>query len=180
MIVYPNQKIATVQKAPADKKHVYGVFNKDVLFRACRELTGNEMKTFLYIAANQQGYQMALSSADIAEQVGSTVDGIRTAIRGLIKKGYLVKDHGNYYVFYELPHNEKSTELNQHGEKDEAKVLEISMLNNGKNSGYQVESEGEIIKMSTERVQKNIWVKVIYLTPTLIRMSGMRFSKELT
>ena len=56
MIVYPNQKIATVQKAPADKNHVYGVFSKDALFRACRELTGNEMKTFLYIAANQQGY----------------------------------------------------------------------------------------------------------------------------
>ena len=146
IFTYPNQKIVTVHKAPADKDHFYGILNKEALFNACRELTSNELKVFLYAATNQQGYQMALSTTDIAAQVGSTVDGIRTAIRGLVKKGYMEQDHGNYYTFYELPHDEKPNDQNHHDDKNSAIVPEIPMLTNGKTSGYQVESEGEIIK----------------------------------
>ena len=159
MIVYPNQKIVTVHKAPADKDHFYGILNKEALFNACRELTSNELKVFLYAAANQSGYQMALSTTAIAAQVGSTVDGIRTAIRGLVKKGYMVQDHGNYYTFYELPHDEKPNDQNHHDDKNSAIVPEIPMLTNGKTSGYQVESEGEIIKEEYRKSTTNYIVE---------------------
>lgn len=99
--VYPNQRIVTLRKAQADSNHVYGLFNKEALFAACRLLTGNELKVFLYLNSNKDGYHWALSPEDIAEKVGSTTDGIRTAIRGLIKKGYMVKRGKNTYDVYE-------------------------------------------------------------------------------
>lgn len=101
--IYPNQKIATLHKAPADQKHTYGIFNKDALFSACRNLTGNELKTYLYVVSNQPEYCMVLSPKDIAKQVGSTENGIRSAIQGLTKKGFMVQSIGNKHDFFEAP-----------------------------------------------------------------------------
>lgn len=48
--VCPNQKIATVHKAPADSKHIYGVLNKQAAFNAFRNLTLNEARAYLYLS----------------------------------------------------------------------------------------------------------------------------------
>jgi hypothetical protein len=52
---------------------------------------------------NQTNYQMALSTSYISQNYGGSVDGLQTAIKGLVKKGYLVKEKGNYYHFYDDP-----------------------------------------------------------------------------
>ena len=89
IVVYPNQKIAKIHKAPADSKHIYGVLNKEAAFAALQNLTHNETRAFMYLSLNQPNYSMALSTSDMARKVGSTEDGMRKAIQGLIQKGYL-------------------------------------------------------------------------------------------
>lgn len=133
--IYPNQKIITVHKAPFDKNHIYSCFNKEALFAACRGLKGNELKAFLYLSSNQKEYRMALSTSDMAEKLGSTEDGMRTAIRGLIEKGYMEQESGNLYGFYEEP-TLKSTKS----------ASEKTPKATGKSSVCNAETSGEIIQ----------------------------------
>lgn len=102
-MVYPNQKIVTVHKAPANSTNYYGILNKLAAQRASRELTQNEMRVYLYLTLNQTNFQMALSTSYISQNYGGSVDGLQAAIKGLIKKGYLVKEKGNHYHFYDDP-----------------------------------------------------------------------------
>ena len=98
---YPNQKIVTVKKAAADKKHIYAILNKERLFIAMKGLSPNELKTYLYLASNQNDYTFAMSPVEIAESTGSDKRSIQNAINGLIKKGYLCQEKGNKYNFCE-------------------------------------------------------------------------------
>lgn len=146
VLVYPNQKIVQVHKAPANKDHLYGVLNKQAAMAAFRNLSHNELKTFMYLSLNQPEYEMALSTADIAAQVGTTVDGVRVAVRGLIKKGYLVNDHGNYYDFYEIPQGVIEKDAVKDVEESSAQIVEKVQDTAGKSIGCKASSEGEIIK----------------------------------
>lgn len=145
-VVYPNQKIVEVNKAPADSTHYYGVVNKEAAQRAARELTQNEMRIYLCLTLNQPNFQMVLSTSYVAQKYGGSVDGLQTAIRGLVKKGYLVKKKGNYFNFYDDPNmanqiGEAFIQKNNQG--DAEKVNDESMENYGYNPG---ESSVEIIK----------------------------------
>ena len=108
--IHPNQKLVTIHKAPTDKDHVYGVLNKDAMYEACNNLSHNELKLFLYLSSNQDDYYTALSAGDIANKVGAGVDSIRTSVKGLSSKGYLVKKHGNSFDFYEAPQKNVNTQ----------------------------------------------------------------------
>lgn len=151
MIVYPNQKNVTVHKAPANKEHLYGVFNKAVSFQALKDLTYNEFRTFFYLATNQSGYSMALSPADIASEVGSTEDGIRKAVQGLIKKGYIVQTQGRCYDFYENPQAALQESTKEDNVKTSVKSKDKIEVTNGKSSVYGEKNRGEIINPNTEK-----------------------------
>lgn len=146
VLVYPNQKIVKVHKEPADKTHFYCVINKNALMTSLRDLTHNELKTFLYLAANQPGYEMALSTSDIAAQVGANVDGIRTAVNGLIRKGYLVENHGKHYDFYEVSQTGHGKVDSRDIEIEPTQAPESCRVTSGKTSVYPAEDHGEIIK----------------------------------
>ena len=149
VVVYPNQKIVTVHKAPANKENVYGVLNKAAAFSALQNLTHNELKVFMYLALNQPDYCMALSTSDIAVKVGSTEDGMRKAVQGLIKKGYLVLNHGKAYDFYECPETVFIESKKRKSEKNAALSLENGESTPVKSSTCQEETEGEIINENT-------------------------------
>lgn len=149
VVVYPNQKIVTVHKAPANKENVYGVLNKAAAFSALQNLTHNELKVFLYLALNQPDYCMALSTSDIAAKVGSTEDGMRKAVQGLIKKGYMVQEQGRAYAFYENPETVLTESKKTNGAKVTAQPQETSQSTDVKSIVYESENRGEIIKKNT-------------------------------
>lgn len=145
-IVYPNQKIITVHKAPANGTNYYGIMNKQVAQKAGRELSHNELRVYLCLTLNQSHYQMALSTSYIAQNYGGSIDGLQKAIKGLIQKGYLVKEKGNYYHFYDDPQM-----VNQIGDYSDHNDFLIELENSqGENTvtSYDKTSESsvEIIK----------------------------------
>ena len=152
VVVYPNQKIVTVHKAPANKENVYGVLNKAAAFSALQNLTHNELKVFMYLALNQPDYCMALSTSDIAAKVGSTEDGMRKAVQGLIKKGYMVQEHGRAYAFYENLETGLTESEKTNGEKVTAQPQETSQLTDVKSIVYESENMGEIIKKKNTKL----------------------------
>lgn len=148
IIVHPNQKVVTVHKAPTDSKHIYGMLNKQAAFSALKDLTFNEVRVFVYLSLNQPEYTMALSTADMVVRVGSTEDGLRKAIQGLIQKGYLVQNSGRNYDFYEDPYD--SSSVKEHDNDETADLpQENEVLTNGKDSVYPDEKGGEIIQENT-------------------------------
>ena len=98
----PNQRIITVNKALADKEHLYMVINLQALNLACRTLQSKAgVKLYLYLAKNQDKYTFALSSADFMEWAGVKRDAYNTAFNELVDNGYLQSIGSNRYAFYE-------------------------------------------------------------------------------
>ena len=95
-LVYPNQKIVTIHKAVIDAQNIYLRINKEAMQHASRSLSGEEFKAFMYLASNQDNYEMALSTEDMAAKMGGSVRGMQSAVRNLITKGYLVQQHKNH------------------------------------------------------------------------------------
>lgn len=155
VLIYPNQKIVTVHKEPADKNHVYGLINKEAAMTALRELSPNEIKLFMYIAFNQEGFQMALSTADIARVTGANVDGIRTAVRGLIKKGYLIENDGQYYDFYEVPQCGGENVDKKTAEDKSTQPMNVAQIATGESGVYKAETKREILHENTVNSKKD-------------------------
>lgn len=80
----------------------------------------------------------------MAANVGSTEDGMRKAIQGLIEKGYLVQNNGRKYDFYEDPYDVAATDKEQAGKK----ITELPPQNKGRHPGncivYPDNDRGEI------------------------------------
>lgn len=98
-----NQKVIKVNKVKVNKGTTYTVIDNNVLFNAIQELKHNELKVFLYMASNQDGFEFALSTKHVAEVTGANQRKIQEAINTLIEKGYLIQagENSNVYMFYE-------------------------------------------------------------------------------
>ena len=151
VIVFPNQKIVTVHKAVVDEKNIYMRINKQAMMDACKALKGTELKAFLYLSSNQNNYEMALSTEDMATQMDGSVRSYQTAVQGLIQKGYLVQDHKNRYDFYEVPNEVETTAVNTQNSADQTE--NNSMVNSTKSSFCHEENNVEI--------KHNIKMKII-------------------
>lgn len=98
----PNQRVISVNKAPADKEHLYTCINLQALNTACRTLQSKAgVKLYLYLAKNQDKYTFALSSADFMDWAGVKRDAYNSAFKELEEQGYLSSIGGNRYAFYE-------------------------------------------------------------------------------
>lgn len=107
MNTVPNQKVINVNKQPADKDNIYAVINIEAMEKAAQDLESKAgFKLWCYFAKNQNGYQFALSSKAVENQMGIKIKAYNAAIAELIEKGYLVKSEGNNYDFYELPQSQ--------------------------------------------------------------------------
>lgn len=95
MVTYANQKVITIKKPKANKENTYSVMNKEYLFDAIEELTHNELKVYLYLSSNQDGYTLALSPQEIADRLGASKGRIQVAVRGLVEKGYIESEFNN-------------------------------------------------------------------------------------
>ena len=102
----PNQKTVIVHRDPPNKNE--GNFlqiKKNNLYKAYRELNATCLVVYLYLAGNQEGFELALSPKAISQTVGMPESTIRDQINKLIAYGYLVpkREGSSVYDFYEVP-----------------------------------------------------------------------------
>lgn len=97
----PNQRIVHIhrERPAAD---FLGIKNENWK-AATRDLSAYALKLYLYLAANADNYQLALSQAAIREEIGMACSTFHDQFHILVDKGYLVNTHGNTYDFFEKP-----------------------------------------------------------------------------
>lgn len=78
--------------------------NKQTMKLALRSFTHSELRLYLFLVGNKDGYSMPFSKQLIQNEIGLSKNGFYSARDGLIQKGYLVfkEDSGNY-EFHETP-----------------------------------------------------------------------------
>ena len=102
----PNQKIAVIHKDKIEKgEGNFLQIKKENMYDAYKDLNAHGLALYLYLAANREGYQLAISPAAINNNLGMPESTARDKINLLIEKGYLVlqKEGSNVYDFYEKP-----------------------------------------------------------------------------
>ena len=103
-----NQKLIKIGKEVCNnnsKDNYYAKINLNALQNAMIDLnTEASIKMWLYLAKNQNGYELALSSIDAIKWGIGSKSSYDRAVKALIDKGYLVKQEGkkDYYMFYEV------------------------------------------------------------------------------
>ena len=75
------------------------------MYEAYRTLNATCLVVYLYLAGNQEGYELALSPRAISQTVGMPESTVRDQINKLIAYRYLVpkREGSNVYDFYETP-----------------------------------------------------------------------------
>ena len=97
---YPNQRIVHIHREKA-KTDFLGIKNENWMY-ASRDLGAHALRLYLYLAANADGFNLALSPADIRQRIGMPTSTYRDQFLVLLDKGYLVPNRSGY-DFYELP-----------------------------------------------------------------------------
>lgn len=106
MLTVPNQKVISIKKEKCNKESLYTTNNLIALDEAASKLTSKGgFKLYIYLAKNQNNYQLALSSSDFCKWGNLGMTAYRTAIQELIEKGFLVEmnTNSNQYIFYDKP-----------------------------------------------------------------------------
>lgn len=60
----------------------------------------------MYLICNSNYYNFALSTKEVSEKYGISINSAQDAVRDLIEKGYLVLTTNNHYEFFEEPRKE--------------------------------------------------------------------------
>lgn len=84
------------------KRDFLGIKN-DNWKAASRDLGAHGLRLYLYLAANANNYNLALSPADIRQTIGMPQSTYRDQFQLLVDKGYLVANSSNGYDFFEVP-----------------------------------------------------------------------------
>lgn len=101
---YPNQKI--VKKGvivPKDERHPYFKMNVESYEKACNDLSAEALKLWIYLAKNLDTFELELSPK-ACERWGIKKDSYYKSVKSLTDKGYLTLDHGNVWLFNEVPY----------------------------------------------------------------------------
>lgn len=136
MKTVPNQRIIKIKKEPTDKEHKYTMNNLNALNEALEQLdTKGGFKLYMYLAKNQNNYELALSSADIKECCGLAYTAYTTAFKELIDKGYLVPVNQKQTLFIFRDKANSSIEIKDKAfgsiEQEQDKKIEFKKSDNG-------------------------------------------------
>ena len=103
MTSYPNQSIVTIHK-PQYKENFLQVAI-DEWQEAFVVLPRASLGLYLYLCGNQNGFPLALSSADVQKRLGISDSSYRRAVEDLLAAGYLIMRNGkkNTMDFYTFP-----------------------------------------------------------------------------
>lgn len=98
---YPHQRIIKIHREEA-KSDFLGIKNENWQ-AASRDLGAHALRLYLYLAANADGFNLALSQRAAEKAIGIPRSTYYDQFRVLENKGYLKKLHGNTYEFFETP-----------------------------------------------------------------------------
>ena len=101
IITYPNQRVINIHRETA-KSNFLGIKNENWQ-AAARDLGAHALMLYLYLAANADGYNLALSPAAIRQAIAMPRSTYQDQFVKLIDRGYIVQESGNVYNFYETP-----------------------------------------------------------------------------
>ena len=96
----PNQRIVNIHRERVTSDFL-GIKNENWM-AAARDLGAHALMLYLYLAANRDGYVLALSPAAIRDAIGMPRSTYHDQFAKLVSKGYLVQRNGNTYDFYEV------------------------------------------------------------------------------
>ena len=99
-----NQRVVKIHRERAASDFL-GIKNENWQY-AARDLGAHALLLYLYLAANADGYTLALSPTAIRQAVGMPPQTYRDQFLKLIDTKYLVQTGGNVYEFYEKPQHE--------------------------------------------------------------------------
>lgn len=185
---YPNQRTIKIHREVA-KSDFLGIKNSNWM-AASRNLRPHALLLYLYLAANADNYNLALSPAAIRQDIGMARSTFHDQFHVLVDKGYLVHSHGNTFDFYEVPqtrddnHNEcseladglnfESGTASDNGITDVVKDIPqvITEINNNKNCNNYVDDK------YTETSQPK--VEVVYIQPPVAKGKKQQVHTELT
>ena len=100
-ITYPNQRVINIHREAA-KSDFLGIKNENWQ-AAARDLGAHALMLYMYLAANAEGYNLALSPAAIRQAIAMPRSTYQDQFVKLIDRGYIVQESGNVYNFYETP-----------------------------------------------------------------------------
>ena len=100
-ITYPNQRVVNIHREAA-KSNFLGIKNENWQ-AAARDLGAHAFMLYMYLAANADGFNLALSPAAVRQATGMPRSTYQDQFIKLIDKGYLVQGSGNVYNFFETP-----------------------------------------------------------------------------
>lgn len=98
---HPFQKNITVHRESVTKDFL--CIKNENWKRANRDLSPYGLQLYIYLASNADGYNFNLSQVDAEKSAGIRRTTFHNYINLMIEKGYLVKNKGNCYDFYEVP-----------------------------------------------------------------------------
>ena len=98
---YANQRIVIKDKFELKEPFVQRAY-KDEL-RAMSELKEYELKLYLRLTQNKEGYKFAFSPTGLVKEIGGSDRSWRDAWKGLVEKGYIVPMEGNEFEILDAP-----------------------------------------------------------------------------
>ena len=100
-ITFPNQRVVRIHRESV-KTDFLGIKNENWQ-AASRDLGAHGLRLYLYLAANANNYNLALSPAAARAAIGIPRSTYFDQFAILVDKRYLVPGAGNTYDFYEVP-----------------------------------------------------------------------------
>ena len=97
----PNQRIIHIHRERVSSDFL-GIKNENWQ-AASRALGAHALRLYLFLAANADHYELALSPAALEAAIGMPRSTYHDQFRKLVNFGYLVDAGGNHYHFYEVP-----------------------------------------------------------------------------
>ena len=105
----PHQRVVHIHRERVSSDFL-GIKNENWK-AASRTLGAHALRLYMYLAANANNFELALSPAAIEAEIGMPRSTYKDQFRKLINYGYLVPRSGNKYDFYETPKD--ATRINQ-------------------------------------------------------------------
>ena len=100
-VTYPNQRVVNINRESA-KSDFLGIKNENWQ-AAARDLGAHALMLYMYLAANADGFNLALSPAAVRQATGMPRSTYQDQFVKLVDKGYIVQQSGNVYHFFEKP-----------------------------------------------------------------------------
>jgi len=97
----PHQRLIKIHRE-ALTENFLGIKNENWK-AASRDLGHTALRLYLYLAANADKYNLALSPAAIENEIGMPRSTYSDQFKKLLNKGYIVHKGGNQYEFFEKP-----------------------------------------------------------------------------